>query len=133
MSTTSQNQHDLIEVKLKTRYSFKHDTEENWKKATNFKPLIYEPIMYDPDDTHSEVRYKLGDGINYINDLPFCSAPIVEGAGEHSAVVNDMLNNKIIFTPNVSEEYAFETYTLSTFGQLFNTFSLITIFSFVDK
>ena len=31
------------------RFKHKHDTEENWNKATNFAPLAGETIVYDPD------------------------------------------------------------------------------------
>jgi hypothetical protein len=49
----------------------KHDTEENWKKATNFTPKQAEIIVYDIDNTHDYERYKMGDGITKVNDLPF--------------------------------------------------------------
>lgn len=59
---------------LKTRISLKHDTEENWLKATNFVPKAGEMIIYDADSTHSAPRLKVGDGKNYVNDLPFANA-----------------------------------------------------------
>lgn len=44
----------------------KHDTEANWKKATNFVPLKGEIIIY--DDLN---KIKIGDGATKINDLKF--------------------------------------------------------------
>lgn len=58
-------------TKLKTRIRQKHDTETNWLKATTFVPLDGELIIYDVDDTHSTPRFKVGDGIQVVGDLPF--------------------------------------------------------------
>lgn len=44
----------------------KHDTEANWKKATNFIPLKGEIIIY--DDLN---KIKIGDGTTKVNDLKF--------------------------------------------------------------
>lgn len=59
----------MAEVKLKIKQ--KHDTEVNWLKATTFVPLDGELIIYDVDDTHSTPRFKVGDGIQVVGDLPF--------------------------------------------------------------
>lgn len=53
------------------RYILKHDTEENWKKASNFSPKNGEPIIYDIDSTHTKQRIKIGDGSTNVNNLPF--------------------------------------------------------------
>lgn len=68
---------------IKGRHCQKHDTEENWKKAVNFAPLIGEIIVYDPDSTHPYARFKTGiwDGVStkteamLINNLPFSNSP----------------------------------------------------------
>lgn len=44
----------------------KHDTEANWKKATNFIPLKGEIIIY--DDLR---KIKIGDGVTNVNKLNF--------------------------------------------------------------
>jgi hypothetical protein len=49
----------------------KHDTEENWLKATGFTPKQGELIIYDVDANYDYERAKIGDGINNVNDLPF--------------------------------------------------------------
>ena len=53
------------------RIVHKHDTEENWLKATNFIPKQGELIIYDVDDTHDYERMKIGDGETLVSDLPF--------------------------------------------------------------
>lgn len=64
---------------MKNRIQIKHDTEENWKKAKNFIPLAGELILYDgvmdqKTNTYSTLpRFKIGDGIHNVNDLPFMS------------------------------------------------------------
>lgn len=62
---------------IKGRLVNKHDIEENWLKAENFTPLAGEQIIYDPDNTHSVARVKIGDGKTNVNDLPF-SASLVQ-------------------------------------------------------
>lgn len=64
--------------KINTRIQLKHDTEANWKKATNFIPLAGEVIIYDKDSSHNYVRYKIGDGTTKINNLPFANDYIID-------------------------------------------------------
>lgn len=56
---------------FQSRIVHKHDTEENWLKATNFIPLQGEIIIYDIDDNYSYERFKIGDGTTNVNSLPF--------------------------------------------------------------
>lgn len=56
---------------IKTRIINKHAVESDWMKATNFTPMQGEIIIYDPDDTYSYSRFKIGDGVSNVNDLPF--------------------------------------------------------------
>ena len=67
-------------VKILGRHVQKHDIEANWIKAGNaekpFVPLKAEIIVYDEYDSGNNkvadsVRYKMGNGIDNINDLPF--------------------------------------------------------------
>ena len=77
---------------LKTRIINKHETQENWEKATNFIPLEGEVIIYDPDNNHKKPRIKIGDGIlnpetgiiegTNVNDLPFITdSNLSDGTG----------------------------------------------------
>ncbi len=74
---------------VKTRVQNKHDLEVNWKKATGFIPLAGELVIYDKEvDADGKIlelpegrsepfkyeRYKIGDGVININDLPFMTA-----------------------------------------------------------
>lgn len=53
------------------RIIHKNDIEENWEKAINFIPKKSELIIYNPDNTHTQARVKVGDGVTKVNDLPF--------------------------------------------------------------
>ena len=61
---------------LNSRIVHKHDIEENWKLAVNFKPLPGEVIVYDPDTNNPFSRVKVGDGKTFVNNLPFVYEPV---------------------------------------------------------
>lgn len=61
----------MSEKILKGRLVQKHDTAENWSKATSFVPKQGEVIIYDKDSTHSYERVKVGDGSTVVTSLPF--------------------------------------------------------------
>lgn len=63
----------MSEKILNSRIINKHDSAENWSKATNFTPKQGELIVYDIDSLHSYERIKVGDGITNVNDLPFAA------------------------------------------------------------
>lgn len=65
---------------LKSRIVHKHDTEANWLKAVNFIPKQGEIIIYDTDSNNNKVRFKIGDGVNKVNSLPFGDTTIPEWA-----------------------------------------------------
>ena len=85
---------------IKTRIQNKHDLEVNWLLASNFIPLQGELVVYDIEvdaegntltkDANNESiillpadrttpytyeRFKIGDGIHTINELPFTTEP----------------------------------------------------------
>ena len=66
--------------KIDTRIRYKHDTAENWAKATSFIPLLGELIVYDPDASFSYCRVKMGDGVNVVSALPFMGHYGISGA-----------------------------------------------------
>jgi len=68
----------MTEKRFRSRVINKHDIEANWKLAVNFKPLIGEWIVYDPDENYDYARFKMGDGETFVNDLPFCNDVITE-------------------------------------------------------
>ena len=61
-----------------TRIMNKHDTEENWSKATGFIPLEGEVVIYESDETHITPRLKIGDGKTNVNNLPFINETIID-------------------------------------------------------
>lgn len=72
----------MAQKKITTRIQNKHDIEANWKLATNFIPLAGELIVYDKDAEHDYVRFKVGDGITKIADLPFTAEYLEEAISE---------------------------------------------------
>ncbi len=66
---------------IKTRIQNKHDIEANWSTST-LVPLAGELIIYDKDDTHDYVRFKVGDGETLAARLPFATdASTIVGDG----------------------------------------------------
>lgn len=61
----------MAEKTLSTRIIHKHDVESNWLLATNFTPKQGELIVYDIDSNYLYERFKIGDGIQNVNKLPF--------------------------------------------------------------
>lgn len=70
-----------------TRLINKHDTETNWLKATGFIPKQGEIIVYDVDDNYTYERFKIGDGVSNVNDLPFTMQAITNA--EIDAICGD--------------------------------------------
>lgn len=62
----------MNEKMIKSRFVLTHDTEANWNLiGQDFIPKAGELIIYDTDDTHSIPRYKIGNDVDNINNLPF--------------------------------------------------------------
>ena len=76
---------------INSRLQQKHDIEANWNKAVNFIPLLGELILYDPDETYSYTRFKVGDGIKVAKDLPFVmidTMQVMHGADTLASLLN---------------------------------------------
>ena len=68
---------------IPARVQFKHHTESDWIKTVYqdfennillekpFIPMAGEPIVYDPDESNGQIRYKIGDGQTNVVNLPF--------------------------------------------------------------
>ena len=63
---------------LNLRLIHTHDTEANWNSHEEFVPKAGEVIVYDLDDMFSYERFKIGDGITKLKDLPFTVENIIE-------------------------------------------------------
>ena len=70
------------EKMMNARLQQKHDIEANWIKAVNFIPKAGEIIIYDAETAESALpdgrtepisypRVKYGDGVSYVENLPF--------------------------------------------------------------
>lgn len=95
----------MAQKTVKTRIQQKRELEVDWLKATSFVPLAGEIIVYeaevDADGSHRELpsgrttpytyaRFKIGDGIQNVNDLPFTLDNILADAKAY--VDNAILN-----------------------------------------
>ena len=99
------------EKTLKTRVVLKHDTEANWETAGNatnpFIPKKGEVIIYDPDDTHTCSRQKVGDGIKNVNELPFLGATVgMADSSESLSKIQYTAESAIPTAPEQGVEYA---------------------------
>lgn len=61
----------MTEKYISSRIISKHETESVWNTQTNFIPFKGEFIVYDRDDNYDYERFKIGDGVTVIGNLPF--------------------------------------------------------------
>ena len=90
----------MAEKIMKTRIIHKHDTEENWNKATNFIPKQGEIIVYDVDATHVYERFKIGDGVTNVNSLPFTIMESIKTTSSGSTNKNKWIKFATITLPS---------------------------------
>ena len=67
----------MPEKNIPSRVVNKHDTQANWEKAINFTPKAGELIIYDIDENYTYPRFKVGDGVNNVNDLIFTDERLI--------------------------------------------------------
>lgn len=79
----------MAEKSFKSRIVHKHDTAENWEKATGFIPMQGEIIIYDIDASYDYERIKIGDGATIVDELPFANDALKE---EFTAITNDEID-----------------------------------------
>ena len=96
-----------MEKKLNARLQHKIDIQANWEKATNFIPLKGEWIIYDKDSENSNIRLKIGDGTNFVNDLPFLS---FGGDGNNEDISWNDLLDKPFYENSLEIDWDEETY-----------------------
>lgn len=90
----------MAEKNIKTRIQHKHDIAENWSKAENFIPKQAEIIIYDIDEFCSYERFKIGDGVKTVNELPFSDIKLdetlsISGAAADAKIVGESLSTKL--------------------------------------
>jgi hypothetical protein len=60
-----------IKKYIDSRIINKHDVETNWNNNPDFIPSQGEIILYDIDEHYNFERFKIGDGITNVINLPF--------------------------------------------------------------
>jgi len=63
---------------LITRIFLIHDTEEKWNDHPDFIPQKGEVVIYDIDSNYTYERFKIGDGVTKLKDLPFTIENVLE-------------------------------------------------------
>lgn len=84
----------MVIKNIQSRVIHKHDIETNWIKAVNFIPERGEIIVYDIDDNYTYERFKIGDGIQNVNNLPFLNAAIQSDWKQTDENAMDFIKNK---------------------------------------
>ena len=90
------------------RLILKHDSEENWNKATNFIPKQGEMIVYDIDSVYFYERIKIGDGQTSVVNLPFYLISEVEDTIRKldqlasESLVADWQNNTLVLSKGIT-------------------------------
>ena len=91
------------EKQIKSRIIHKHDVEANWDLAVNFTPKRGEIIVYDIDDNYNYERFKIGDGVTPVNELPFVNESITNDeideicSGTLTTFLDDISSEEVIF------------------------------------
>ena len=85
-------------IKVNSRISLRIDTEENWNNYPDFIPLAGELIIYAVDNMYPFQRFKSGDGVKKLNELPFIiHNPVWAGTSEsYNAVKNQLAVGTIV-------------------------------------
>ena len=91
----------MSEKILNSRIVHKHDTAENWSKATNFIPMKAEIIVYDIDENYTYPRIKIGDGKTLVSALPFVNdalinAKLSEAKSYTDAEISEWVGDKTV-------------------------------------
>lgn len=73
------------EVKVQARIISTNDTQANWNQKPDFVPRRGQVIVYQPDDTHTAARVKIGDGTSFLIDLPFIAGGTDTQMADHIA------------------------------------------------
>lgn len=126
---------------INTRIQSKHDTTENWNKASGFIPKAGEIIIYDDYEIKTQAveiqgevvnetiwipNIKVGTGNAYVQDLPFVNETVRDILLEHIHNQNihvtlsdkQFWNNKI----NIDDAYAQINRKLENETLVFNRF-----------
>ena len=110
---------------VNSRIQSKHDTTANWNAAIGFVPLKGEIIIYDDYDTieyevedlgqvHTITKIipgvKIGDGLAYVQDLPFISDELRDRLMAHieNQDLHTSLGEKTFWSNKINVDDAYE-------------------------
>ena len=82
----------MSEKRFNTRVINKHETEANWQKSSLI-PLQAEIIVYDIDENYNYERFKIGDGVQNVNALPFVCDALRSELVEQINTVDEKVDN----------------------------------------
>lgn len=99
----------MAEKNLSSRIINKHDIEANWVKATNFIPKQGEIIVYDIDENYTYERFKIGDGITLVSNLPFIKTGLEVSDTEEELEEGVYLTNADLLGGIAADNYALKT------------------------
>lgn len=95
----------------------KNDTSTNWSKATTFKPLAGEVLVYDAGT--SAPKLKVGDGTRLASALPFVGDDKVDKVSGKGLSTNDFTaayKSKLDGIANGANAYTHPSYTSKASG-----------------
>lgn len=101
----------MSEKRIIGRAIQKHDVEKNWQKATGFTPMSGEIIIYDRDDnvpdeslrgTYSYARFKVGDGTQNVNALPFVDDALKASIEAEISAVDEKVDSVSVLVGDTS-------------------------------
>ena len=120
---------------INSRIINKHDIEVNWNKASTFIPQLGEIIVYDIDENYNFERFKIGDGITNVINLPFTNIELdttllVEGKAADAKAVGDAIESLkdtyiAITTAEIDEICGAESFSYDESGNV----SILSIFN----
>ena len=108
-----------------TRITLKHDTTAHWNNAIGFVPMAGEVIIYDDYQTKTwQVEeygelvtktenipgIKIGDGLAYVQDLPFVDKDLREKLMTHinNTEIHTTLAEKLLWNNKINIDDAYE-------------------------
>ena len=90
---------------IDSRIINKHDIEANWNSNPDFIPSQGEIILYDIDENYDFERFKIGDGITNVINLPFViPTKVSQLENDSNFLSEEEVKNMIEVLPPVSEE-----------------------------
>lgn len=110
---------------LNTRIMLKHDTTANWNNAIGFIPMAGEVIIYDDyqiktwqveesgeiiTKTKNIPGIKIGDGLAYVQDLPFVDEELREKLMAHinNTEIHTTLAEKLFWNNKINVDDVYE-------------------------